>query len=317
MSAQRSPETGGLMLPGYAGFVPTNTESIRQRAAAARRWVVAGADPTPSGEPFLDLSTREMFDHDIPALLAAYERVVAERDEALVELVKLKGARLLSVLFGHHDGAPRAFALQRKDTGHTLVALGAEFPDDAVALRLANDGGWTTKSEGGAAQFATDDVEILWLTDELDSLADTEQRAERAETEIARLRSDLDVARARGERWRRLAVDLTRCEHGRVQGDTCSGCPDRTAPSQAGRPIGHSLDGTYRVVVPERATQADPDAWYVLARAVDRQVEPTPPSCGYRDRDLATNRPIVCILPAGHPPVAHGFDFAPEETADV
>lgn len=62
--------------------------------------------------------------------------------------------------------------------------------------------------------------------------------------------------------WRRIVIDLTRCEHGRVQGDVCYGCPDGWSPSQEGREVGYSLDGTFRLVVPSRALADNPAAWY-------------------------------------------------------
>lgn len=70
-------------------------------------------------------------------------------------------------------------------------------------------------------------------------------------------------------RWDRLVADLTRCEHGRIQGDRCFSCPDGVSPDQSGREVGWSLDGTYRVVVPPRELSHDPDNWYVL-----REVSP-------------------------------------------
>jgi hypothetical protein len=67
------------------------------------------------------------------------------------------------------------------------------------------------------------------------------------------------------ELWRQLAVNLTRCEHGRVQGDACYGCPDGRSPDQSGRELGWSLDGAYRVVVPPRAMMSDPRAWLIAS----------------------------------------------------
>jgi hypothetical protein len=135
----------------------------------------------------------------------------AERDTAQAELERTKGARLLSVIFGHHAGAPRAFALQRKD--RTLVALGAEFPDGAVALRLANDGGWTTYSEGGADALAFGGIEVLWLSDELESLAEMEQQRDAAQALLveeqrdhAATREELAKADAKIARLRWLAI---------------------------------------------------------------------------------------------------------------
>ena len=57
-------------------------------------------------------------------------------------------------------------------------------------------------------------------------------------------------------------IELTRCEHGRVQGDSCYGCPGGWSPNQAGREVGFSLDGTFKVVVPPRDEMNDPKAWY-------------------------------------------------------
>jgi hypothetical protein len=106
-----------------------------------------------------------------------------ERDEAQAEITEIKNNRLISAIFGHHEGAPKPFSLYRPGTrGRGLAALGAEFPDGAVALRLANDGGWTTATDGGAEQFRRDGIEIVWLSDELESLAEMEQQLERAET---------------------------------------------------------------------------------------------------------------------------------------
>jgi len=116
-------------------------------------------------------------DCPVHGAVRAFNEAQREIEALRAEITKLKNGRLLSVLFGHHKGAPRPFALQRR-AGYALVALGAEFPDGAVALRLANDGGWTTKSEGGAQQFSNGDMEILWLSDELESLAVMEAELE-------------------------------------------------------------------------------------------------------------------------------------------
>jgi hypothetical protein len=122
---------------------------------------------------------------------------ITERDEARAELTALKGARLLSVVFGHHHGAPRPFALYRRDgyapRDHNRVALGAEFADGAVALRLVNDGGWTTSSAGGAESIAGDDCLVIWLSDELEPLAamETERDAMRPVVEAAKAAAEV------------------------------------------------------------------------------------------------------------------------------
>lgn len=108
--------------------------------------------------------------------MSGEDRVEVERLRAEVE--KLRGDRIVSVVFGHHKGAPRPFALYRKPP-RVLVALGAEFPDGAIALRLANDGGWTTRSDGGAEAFAAaDGLELVWLSSELADLVGEELESE-------------------------------------------------------------------------------------------------------------------------------------------
>ena len=68
------------------------------------------------------------------------------------------------------------------------------------------------------------------------------------------------------EDWRRLVVNLTRCQHGRVQLDNCVMCPGGISPDQSGRVVGYSLDGTYAVTIPTRIDMAKPEAWYVPTR---------------------------------------------------
>lgn len=71
------------------------------------------------------------------------------------------------------------------------------------------------------------------------------------------------------EQWRQLAVNLTRCEHGRVQGDICLGCPDGVAPDASGRLVGYSLDGEYEIRIPNRDLMHVPIAWYVERSRAD------------------------------------------------
>jgi hypothetical protein len=65
------------------------------------------------------------------------------------------------------------------------------------------------------------------------------------------------------ELWRQLAINIARCEHGRIQGDPCFSCSEGVSPDQTGRGIGYSLDGACRLVVPPREKMNDPRAWYV------------------------------------------------------
>lgn len=62
------------------------------------------------------------------------------------------------------------------------------------------------------------------------------------------------------EKWRAIAFGAGRCEHGRAQLDTCTGCPDGIAPDRSGARIGTAYDGT-PVVVPPRGEWRDIRAW--------------------------------------------------------
>lgn len=107
----------------------------------------------------------------------------AERDALHAALQELKNQRIVSVVFGHHKGAPRPFAL-RGDAGITL-ALGAEWPDGAVALRWVIpglEGGWHTRQSGGVDGLNTSQqmldgtqFQVVWLSDDLGPLAAAEQ----------------------------------------------------------------------------------------------------------------------------------------------
>ena len=79
---------------------------------------------------------------------------------------------------------------------------------------------------------------------------------------VSELQSQITDLRSELAAWREIVVNLTRCEHGRVQGDNCFGCPSGWSPSQEGRGVGFSLDGTFRITVPPRSQMADPKAWY-------------------------------------------------------
>lgn len=62
------------------------------------------------------------------------------------------------------------------------------------------------------------------------------------------------------ERWRSIALSAARCEHGRMQDDTCVGCPGGWSPSRAGHRTGTAYDGR-AVVVPSRDKANDPSEW--------------------------------------------------------
>lgn len=64
--------------------------------------------------------------------------------------------------------------------------------------------------------------------------------------------------------FRRIVTNLTRCEHGRIQEDSCLQCPDGISPSKAGIQLGYSIDGNYRITIPIRSKMNDPVHWFVL-----------------------------------------------------
>jgi hypothetical protein len=64
------------------------------------------------------------------------------------------------------------------------------------------------------------------------------------------------------EDFRQLVMDLTRCEHGRIQGDNCNGCAGGWSGSREGIMLGYSLSGQKRIVIPSRDTQHDAKEWY-------------------------------------------------------
>lgn len=147
--------------------------------------------------------------------LGTREFVMAQLVKALrEELYRLKGSRILSVVFGHHKGAPRPFALRRvvDETGVSgtgIVATGCEFDDGVVALRWRTE--WPTSvvfhDRGMEAVEAVHGhggkTEVVWLSDELPPRAELEQRAEAAEAQLAAVRPVVDAARALVVWWRR------------------------------------------------------------------------------------------------------------------
>ncbi len=68
-------------------------------------------------------------------------------------------------------------------------------------------------------------------------------------------------------KWATIASDLDRCEHGRHEGDVCSGTSGCNGPSVGNRlighgPIGHTISGTH-IFSPPRERRHDPDEWVV------------------------------------------------------
>jgi hypothetical protein len=135
---------------------------------------------------------------DVPALLAEIER--------------LKSERVVSVIFGHHKGAPRPFALYRRSdvtgvSGTGIVAEGAAFSDGTAVLRWLSE--WPTSvvfhdrgmeaieqihGHGGATQ-------VVWLSDELEPLAAMEQERDALRAEVERLKASVTELVEAGRAW--------------------------------------------------------------------------------------------------------------------
>ena len=132
---------------------------------------------------------------DVPALLDEIDRLNRER--------------VVSVVFGHHKGAPRPFALYRRSdvtgvSGTGIVAEGAAFSDGTAVLRWLSE--WPTSvvfhdrgieaieqihGHGGATQ-------VVWLSDELEPLAAMEQERDALRAELERLRATTAEGSAEG-----------------------------------------------------------------------------------------------------------------------
>lgn len=82
---------------------------------------------------------------------------------------------------------------------------------------------------------------------------------------VASLVEEIDYLKTQLADWRRLAMSLSRCEHGRIHGDVCSQCPNRTSPDQTGRVVGYSLDGAHEVAIPPRGSMHVVESWYRLS----------------------------------------------------
>jgi hypothetical protein len=131
----------------------------------------------------------------------------AERDGLAEDLKTLKNERILSVIFAHHKGAPKPFALYRREdstgvSGTGVVATGAEFDDGVVVLRWRSE--WPTSvvfHERGMQSVEAihghgGRTEVVWLSDELEPRAELERRAEAAEAKLAAYQPLVNAARA-------------------------------------------------------------------------------------------------------------------------
>lgn len=62
--------------------------------------------------------------------------------------------------------------------------------------------------------------------------------------------------------YQMIVVDLCRCVHGRIQGDTCNSCAGGVSPSREGIALGYSLSAQQRIVIPSRDNMHTVKEWY-------------------------------------------------------
>lgn len=126
----------------------------------------------------------------VEAEVAELRRSQAEAERLRTELAALKGSRVMSVIFGHHQGAPRPFALHQHPQREPAY-LGAQWPDGYVAIRPGPSGGlmpWRSIDALLADCAASgQDLTVVWLSDELEPLAAVEQQRDEALAEVTRL----------------------------------------------------------------------------------------------------------------------------------
>jgi hypothetical protein len=128
--------------------------------------------------------------------------IIEERDAALAQIEALKGARLISVIFGHHKGAPRPFALHQGREREPAY-LGTQWLDGYVVVRPGPSGGvmpWRS-IDAALADFAASgqDLRVVWLSDELESLAEMEQQRDAALAELAAVNATIAEVREAAE----------------------------------------------------------------------------------------------------------------------
>lgn len=115
-------------------------------------------------------------------------QAVAHVKVLLDEIKQLHGARLLSVVFGHHKGAPRPFALYRRQdvtgvSGTGVVATGAVFEDGVTVVRWfgvhPSTVIWPSLEDAAHVHLHGGKTQIVWLSDELEPLAEMEEQRDR------------------------------------------------------------------------------------------------------------------------------------------
>lgn len=133
---------------------------------------------------------------DLDALIRTVEALQAETS-------RLKGERLMSVIFGTPQDAGKPFVLHRHHdvsgvSGTGIVADGFEFPDGRVCMRWRGEDGSTVihdsietveKIHGHGGNTV-----VVWISEDLGTMAEAEARIEELEAEVERLREERRTA---------------------------------------------------------------------------------------------------------------------------
>ena len=141
----------------------------------------AGKDRSGSQYVLADRVLALLVDDSADRAGALFAELTAVREE----LKAVKGNRLVSAIFAMPQGQPhpKVFALYR--TGDGQVAMGVQFPDQAIVLRWASNDehpGTTVINErptGTVEHLLGDDrTQVVWLSEELEPLAQQEKQTE-------------------------------------------------------------------------------------------------------------------------------------------
>lgn len=127
--------------------------------------------------------------HEAACLIATIDAARAAARELSTELQATRNNRLISAIFGHHKGAPRPFALYRRQdvtgvSGTGVVATGAVFEDGVTVVRWfgvhPSTVIWPSLEDAAHVHLHGGKTQIVWLSDELEPLAEMEQERDRA-----------------------------------------------------------------------------------------------------------------------------------------
>lgn len=75
---------------------------------------------------------------------------------------------------------------------------------------------------------------------------------------------ELEIELLRAARFTNICMDLDRCEHGRHEGDVCSGCGGNSHGNpwrpKAGQRLGYTIDRK-EIIIPGRENKHEPAQW--------------------------------------------------------